>query len=468
MTTKAHPISVLYFTLRYIFVFMLPVLGLVFSPQSAVKIAWWNVLLFTITLTAAYFQYKKTFIKFDENSLTVMGGLTASKSKTINFCKVTSADFDSTPILALSKAVSVRIETYARRGKRAALSLRLYREDALKIMQLLRGKSSVRNQYNVSHRHLALMALSSSNAATGLLFASPLFSAGGYLLGQEFKGRILSTVKNASYFAAKYLPPLGAFLGTLLLLGWIISFFRIFSHHYSLVAARSDNCIKVKSGLVSERQTIISAKDINSLELRQTLFMKLWKMHSVYIRCAGYGRQKGERAILIPAESKKSCIDILGKIIPELSTGKLTIKPPKKALFAYLFTPLLYAAASTAAAAAAFKIYPQYLSLIMLFFAAGLVLSMWRLLVSVRAYSSSGLGINDNTISCGYSRGFALYNVHIPVEKIQMVKITQNIFQQKSNLCNITVLVKSDKKTAHLVKGVPIDAAIMVKDSIVS
>lgn len=459
---RAHPITVFYLLLRYIFVYLIPAAGLIISPDSWKQIAWWNLTLFFATLTVALLQWYKIRVNLYTNHIIVKSGILKSSEKIIPFSKITSIDLDTQLLSKLTGAKSIRIETNARRRKKASLSLRLNKSDADKITDtILGGKArETISQYQVKHRRLSLMAISGSNAAAGFLFAFSVFSTGGRLLGHKFQENLLYTLEGAALFASKVLPPFASFAGVLFFIGWAVSFIRSFSRHYSLTALRKKDYLVVTSGLITYRETILFVKSINSIELRQTLFLRILKQYSAYLQCAGYGKQKGERAILIPAADHQKCLEILHELLPEFEVVPLQFIPQKKAGLQFAVKPLSYIALIIIFSAVLIIRFTPYSSVILLFSAALLLLALWQLSLSLISFRTSGAGVIDNTLSLSYNSAFSLHNLHIPIDKVRQIEITGS----KGNpLCNLTVFVESDKKTSHKVSGLTLKEAKKLK-----
>ncbi len=449
---RAHPVTVFYLFLRYIFAYLIPALGIIVSRDSIKQIAWWNISLFASTLIVTIIKWRSIKVTLHRNCICVASGIFIRSEKIIPFPKITSIDLDTPPLLKLTGSISLRIETNARRGKKASLSLRLYKEDAYKITNAILGgkKSEPISQFQTEHNRLTLMLISSTNAAAGFLFAYSVFSTGGTILGRQFQQNILTTLEGAALYASKILPPALSVIGVLLLFGWIVSFIKSFSRYYKFTVLRKKDHLVVISGLITLRESILFVNSINSVEFRQTLLLRLLNQYSVYLQCAGYGKQKGERAILIPAANYDKCINALKELLPEFEVAPVQISPPKRAKFRYISKPFSLITYTLSLTFALFSRYPRLFPALILFSLSLLAVFLWQFIISLISFQTSGAGKGKSSLTISYHTSFCLRRLHIPIDKVHQTAL---ISRGSGNICDFEVFVNSDKKTCHKIRG---------------
>lgn len=89
-------------------------------------------------------------------------------------------------------------------------------------------------------------------------------------------------------------------MANLFVLGWAFSFLRSLMRYAGFYARQEGEQLHLVSGLVTRRDVLIDTGKITTLELRQTLFMKLFRLRTATITAAGYGREKGARPVIVP------------------------------------------------------------------------------------------------------------------------------------------------------------------------
>ena len=139
-----------------------------------------------------------------------------------------------------------------------------------------------------------------------MLFASTLISQTGRLLGQEAEERLITGLTRLMQVLAFGLPPLAAVLAMTLLGGWLLDFVKNLIRHLGFTATRDGERLQVRVGVLTVREYGLSVEKINYLQLRQSLLTRLLGYCSVMINCTGYGKEKNELAVLLPAADQRS------------------------------------------------------------------------------------------------------------------------------------------------------------------
>ena len=130
---------------------------------------------------------------------------------------------------------------------------------------------------------------------------------------------------------------------------------------------------------------------------------------------------KGRRTNAAPAENVKRCVRkmcirdrprelcaALDTLLPEYPTCAGAVRPARAALWRYVWPPLLFTAGC---------FFPLALGGVwtmlaaVWFFAGG-----WWLSIRLAGYFRAGFGVGRGAVTMRYSRGLALYEVHVPCE----------------------------------------------------
>jgi uncharacterized membrane protein YdbT with pleckstrin-like domain len=203
--------------------------------------------------------------------------------------------------------------------------------------------------------------------------------------------------------------------------------------------------------MLTRRDTYIDCSRITTLEFRQTLFMRLFQLYTVAITAAGYGREKGARPLIIPAAQQKELCHALDKLLPEYPTCRTMLHPTRKALLGYVWLPLLLSMGG---------LYPLltggvWTMLATIWFIAG----AWWLLIRIFSYTRAGVGVSDRAVTMRYSRGLALYEIHVPREVADCAVITRNPWQRYSGTCTMELRCFGEKRRRHRVRALPYQQA---------
>lgn len=331
---RPHALYLYYHTKKWLILLLLPVLRALFSKQDATAVILSS--LRDVSLAAILISY--SVMKWRNAGYSLTGGLTLEQGLVyrrrlrVMAGDATSIEVERSPLMWLTGGRRVRINTAGLR-RRADATLYLPGEAAK-----IAGCADTDRRVGARVFPVLVLSASSSNAAVGLLTLAPALRQAGQILGREVSGEVYGLLNR---FVSLGLPPLFDAAAHVLVLGWGFAFLRTFARTAGFTTRRSGTQLHLLSGLVTRRDVYVDSHRITSLELRQTLFMRLFRLHSATITAAGYGRERGARPIIIPAARPRELGGALDILLPEFPTCKDSIGPRRRALFAYVFAPLL-------------------------------------------------------------------------------------------------------------------------------
>ena len=97
-----------------------------------------------------------------------------------------------------------------------------------------------------------------------------------------------------------------------------------------------------------------------------------------------------------------------------------------------------------------------------------LIGGIWWLTIRFLAYQRAGFGVGRGAVVMRYSRGLALYEVHVPIEVADCVILTRSIWQRHSGTCNIELRGFGEKRRRHRVFALPYEQAQALIDRLLS
>ena len=271
----------------------------------------------------------------------------------------------------------------------------------------------------------------SANILTSSLFALWGVRQMDELLGGDFGHRAVDTLREASLFAARFLPAGTAFLLTL---GFAVTGFTFF---YALVrtagfqVCRNGGVIISRGGFLTQVERRILVSCVSACDTRVSLAARLLRRYPVYVSAGSY--HGGDLPALVYKKGEEQAI---GRLLPGFSPpdGPLC-EPSRKSPVQYLWQPGTWLALSLAVCGVASYTMPQMLPML----AVPAVLSLLSLLVSLEGFFREGFCKNKNrTLSVCFTRFFTRHEVCVLTQDLAYT-ITENPFSVSGGRCDLRV-----------------------------
>ncbi len=376
-------------------------------------------------------------------SIGVRQGVLMRHSLHIRAEDAASVEIERTLLLALCSGRRVRVNTAGlRRRSDAVLYL-----SAKQVRRLFLLKDRSAQRFRARLWPVIVTAVSGSNAAVGLLTATPALRQLSTLLSEWFS---VDAVGILQRFPIAQLPSALRLVANLLLIGWCVAVLNTFLRYIGFYATVQNNQLHLVSGLFTRRDVLIDRDKITALELRQTLLMRLQGLYTAVITAAGYGRDLGARPVLIPAADPKTLCEGLERLLPGYPLKEGRIKAARRAWWRYVALPLMLMAAGVLAwMAGGFWQVPAFVCT---------VLGIWWLAVRFFGFCSAGFGADETAVTAWYPRGLAFYRVYLPRDTVDHISVMQSVWQRRNGTCTVTVRSFGDKKRRHRVWGLPYEA----------
>ena len=87
---------------------------------------------------------------------------------------------------------------------------------------------------------------------------------------------------------------------------------------------------------------------------------------------------------------------------------------------------------------------------------------MWLIIVKFFASFKTGIGFNDDCCVLDYCKMYTFHRLVVEKKKITRAAILQTWFQKRAGYCSIQICTENEKHKTHMVKHLPLDAAVSI------
>ena len=437
---------------RWRVLLILPIVRVVFDVLRGVtpQIYRYEVVIGMALVTYAVMKWYSCRYRFSTtedghfHTVGVRQGLIVKRMLYIAAEDAASVEVECTPLLWLIGGRRVSLSTA---GLRRRADARLYLSSR-QTGRLFRLKYR-QYDYRAPRWPIVILSLTGSNAAVGLLTVAPVLRQSGKVLGDNLTQDVVGLVGQLIDLG---LPSALRTAGNVFVIGWGVSVVRNFLRYMGFCAHRDDRYLLLSSGAFTHREIMIDRDKIVALELRQTLMMRLFSLHTAIVTAVGYGRDIGTRPVLIPAARPRDLGMCLDRLLPQFSIHNWRLSPCKRSLWRYITTPLLLLAAGVSLG----FLGPWWSGVSLLCS----VFSGWWLIVRWLGFAGAGFGCSETAVSLCYPCGLAWHRVYLPAHVIDCVTITRSPGQRRRGTCSVRVRCFGEKRRTHRVWGLPYDAVL--------
>ena len=453
---RAHPFMIAAYLKPYLFILLLPLLrGLLnYGVSGALPrlIIGEAALAFLIT-AAAVAKWLRCRLVLSKDRIRIREGLFLTKEAMIPRDQISSLFMETRPLLWVFRGIVVRFDTEAGRPGKSDFDLILPLKRAPELLELLPPRPDNRRpdpgqlrQYHAPAFKMLIMAAATSSSATGLLLAAPVINKAGQLLGAGFSERVYGTLTEAAGLLETIIPTGASMLAIILLAGFAVSFL-----HSLITTAPFRLYIKgdrftSSSGLIARRRTRFRVGAINDVWIQQTPAMRLLRHYTVKVSVAGYGKGRGETAVVIPAARQEELKGLLEDILPHAEQAPIALRPPARALSRFVVWPVLELLAIPVAGAFAAYFLPDFSGFIRFTVMVLMIVQAVMVSLSLRRYTHGGITFGSQ-ITAYSSKWFSLTEMRCPGNRAGVIRIMQFPFDRIFNLCRVKVTVRSE--SAH-------------------
>ncbi|MDQ0340296.1 putative membrane protein [Caldalkalibacillus uzonensis] len=454
---RLHPVTIIFQTLRLVkelfFMLIFVFISLVSTGVSH------KFLLLVITLTgvaimliiAGSVLYWWRFIYYvKDGELRIEYGILIRKRRYIPTERIQSINLTAGIIHRLLGLTKVEIDTATSSEHAEATLAAVELSEAKKLQALL---SAGQPETDTGHQHTStadfsrpesgvhyhlpvkdLLIAASTSGSFGVLFSILLavISPIDKLFPSLNLFDLLTDFVQSNLTLILYLVPLIA------LVSWLAAIIYTAVKYANFTLVRRDTDVYVSYGLLERREFTIPLRRIQAIRITENPLRQLFGLTTVYIECAGYGKEYGGSRMLYPLLRRRDLESFLQAVAPhdwELDThrpGQLGIRPvPSRALFRYqlrLCLPVFLVVIPAV-------IWLPYGFLALLILGLASMLAYWQ-------YKDAGW-ITSGPLLVLRSRFLSKVTMLIPQRCVQSAHVNRSFFQRRRKLASIGVRVLS-------------------------
>ncbi|MZL70020.1 MULTISPECIES: PH domain-containing protein [Eubacteriales] len=464
MKHHTHPITVFQNMGSFLFLLIIPLargaLSFGASFSEWLSGAWVDILALCAIIGMAVLRWYCIYYYFTPEAIHISEGIFAKHTVSLPFSRLTSLYLEEPFWYKPFGAVTLRLDTDAGSARSHDATLTLKKRAAVELL----GATGVRQRLeDVSHRqifmcrnfYVVILSLITTNYFAGVLFCSTFISKLGDILGQQIADVLYGTLAHVAQLVAVGIPPVALFIATLLAIGWGVSFLRNLTRYYNFCITRSQHRLFITGGVLVGREYTVAFDKIHFIDIRQTLFTRIAQFYSVYIKCAGYGKNDGLLPVLIPSARKSTLFGYLERLVPEFVVTPRTIKPNLLSIFKFIIDPLGFLVAVPVFYFVTGWLLPSWHDLISFVSLMSLVPIFWFLGVRICDFCTTGISEKNGYYTLRYSQGFTLHTVVVHRDKICDVCCRQSILQMGDDACDLFLYTYGEGVTRHHLKNLP-------------
>lgn len=467
---RQHPLAIVHAFSRYILLLLLPLLRSLLLLRGDVVVwakgAWLDILVLMLVVGFGVAQWLCTTYALQSKGMYVESGVLFNEARYIPYANLSSAVMERPFYLRPFRIVRMRLETDSGSPSRADVSLLLRESQARTLVE--KGTESLAHEpvrpggetepkvYRPRPLYIAILSLITSNSLTGVLFLSTFLSQTGKILGEEFEKLLVHSLTRIVRFLAFNIPPAAVMAAAILLGGWGIAFLINLINHLGFRAVRQGKRLFIEAGFFTRRKYYLAVERINFLTLRQSLLTKLFGFCSAFINCTGYGKEKNELSVLLPAADKADLRRNLRMILPEIRVSERQYHPPRQTIMRFLNPPIWTILGLLAGFCLLGKLFPALTTLIRFFAVMAEIPAVWWLFVKIAAYFHVGIGIRGDICTFYSTFGYAFFTTVLHKDKIAKVEVRQSLFQRMSGSADVRVYTFAETQHHVRVHNLPL------------
>ncbi|MBK9687806.1 MAG: PH domain-containing protein [Saprospiraceae bacterium] len=413
-----------------------------------------------ISMVYSIINHFRSFYYIANNELVVHSGILGKKKLSIPIERIQTINFEENLIHKLFHVKRLKIDTAGSGEKELELAaIDNPKAEALRNILLGNKEHSMVFDTQMPKREEVIFSLDIPDLIKAGLMENHLRSGGLILV---FMWWIYANLQEVGINAEDYIEEvekpafsINLFLlgiGFFILVSLIISLFRTVFKYYNLHLSRSGNGFKISQGLLNSKT--ISALDhkIQTVSWSDNLLKKLMGIHDLKLKQASSKTVESKESIIVPGCSYRHIMQICQYVFPSWSPNLFTFSKVDKS---YLYRSYYFSIILGLLAIGISYIFKNNTAIYGI-----VVLVAFLMVMSYLGYKKLAYGYNREWI---HLKGGAFGDKHVvsPIFKTQSLKISQNPFQRRKNLVNLTLFNASGSES---IPFIPRETALIMSN----
>ncbi len=436
----AHPLMVLTFFKRYLFILLLPLFNMLLNFLRDRKITGSllaETVIFCVCLGISVARYRNLKIKICDSGIEIWRGVLFKKRRLINFSAVSSLTLRQN---LLEKPLNCAVVSFSTEGCfrfEKEEELRIKYSDAETIKGMVFGSENC-PAVKFSVGRLAVSALLTSSAVAGILAGIPFVNNLGKIFGMALSEALFDEINTVSSRFNTYFPPIFNTFIIVLLLGLAYSFACAFLRVLNFRLFVGKKLIEVHSGFFTRRKTVFNKENIRCVSVERRIPLYPLKRYIVKATIGGYGQKRGPHPSIVPALRRGELKELKKLHIPDFVTDGTVIRPAKnrKTFWRFLRPPILVALEFLTAVFITILMFPQIEYILMIASVPVLPVILYIILYFYLNYRREQMSIGKNM----YIKSATLTSVrqmYFSSDNIASVKIIRGYFARRKGFCTV-------------------------------
>ena len=453
---KCHPYTILSHMKISVIMIILSVLRQIFIRPEGILDIIGSLGISALYVIAGCFYalwlYERKSYRTAEKGICIRHGIFLRKKYVLPYNKIQTLSIKKDIIPSVFGAVKVSADTPAGSSRDYDISGFISKKNTEKMLERIDRENIDGDVYRANIVNTILLSVFWSNPVTGLIFIVPVLSKSGKIVGSELTNDIIqsSLNSNKNLFALYFSPAVSALI-IIIISCWMISVLMVFLRYARFRSYRLENFIAISRGVINKSFLMTKTDGITAVTINQSLFMKILNIYSAGIFVIGSNKIKGDRSMIIAPESREKIYSGIYELTGIDPNETESIYAEKHHLWSYIYLPVILFVICLSGFIFS-KMLGRLSSVIRVLLTICMFLILWWLVFRCFAYKHSHIALCGKNISICTFEKLTLKTYIIPVEKIQTVEISQNIFQLKKDTCNIKLSLFAEKKSTHKIK----------------
>lgn len=446
MKLKAHPLMIFDLVKPFGWILIIPICKAIFQllrKREISGVIGLELLLLALIFLIAFARFLSFGLIFDNEKITIKKGLIFKSHSVIMRKNLSSVQIERNPFDAVFGAVTYRINTEAGFRRKSDFCFKLSLSDSEKLSEELYGAEKL-EKLHFSAIKVALMAISTSSAFTGLVIGVPIINNVGRLLGIGFS-QLLDGLNNVSHNVAAYFPPIVNTVTLIFMIAYGISFVYSFIKYINFKLYLNDNIIKVCTGFFVKRITYFTKAAVNDVKIEQTLLMLIFRRFSMSVSVGGFSVSESSSEIIVPSGSKNEIKTQFTGYFPFLEPDGIDIRTEKckKIKARFMLWPVFYFLIVLIASLVCILLFDEFTRLIFFLTVLLLAVVFYYAYICNYEYRHGKVNFGKSFFANGV-KGFRTCKLYCPTDKIGHIKLTRFPLDIKQNTCRIKISLCSE------------------------